>query len=121
MERIILFLEDPKILERVQGTLTGDYQVVPAASGNDLAEPWDLAIVDAAALERLRDSLKARKQVEDPVRFPVLLAARTDEWRRVAEERQSPVDEIMHVPVAPRELRLRVENLLLARRLSREV
>jgi PAS domain S-box-containing protein len=120
MERILLFLEDPEARRRLQELLAGHHEVA-AAGGAALTEPCDLAIVDLSHLTRMRDPLRARKQAEEPVRFPVLLAALAQELEPAAAELGQTVDEIILLPVEPRELRLRVGNLLQLRRLSREL
>jgi PAS domain S-box-containing protein len=121
MERILLFLEDPETRRRLQELLADKYQVAAAASAATLAEPCDLAIVDLFHLTRMRDPLRARKQAEEPGWFPVLLAASPQELKPAAAELGLTADEVILWPVKPRELSVRVGNLLQLRRLSREL
>jgi PAS domain S-box-containing protein len=118
MERILLFLADQEACGQIREYLAGDYQVAAAASAAALAEPCDLAIVDLPALERLTPPLQARKQLEAPIRFPVLLAVPPQELTGMAAELGDTVDEFILLPLKPQEIRLRVRNLLEARRLS---
>lgn len=121
MERILLFLKDPESRRRLQELLAGHYEVALAANAAALTPPCDLAIVDFSHLTRMRDPLRARKQVEEPVLFPVLLAALPQELKPAAAELGLTVDEIILWPMEPRELQVRVGNLLQLRRLSREL
>jgi PAS domain S-box-containing protein len=121
MERILLFLEDPDILAQVRESLKGGYQVVPAPGRAELEAPWDLAIMDWPALVRFERPLRARKRKAVPVQLPVLLAARPAELSQLVDERQALVDDLLFLPLVPRELGLRVNTLLQARRLSLEV
>jgi PAS domain-containing protein len=121
MERILLFLEDPETRRRLQELLAAHWQVAVAAAGAALTQPCDLAIVDFSNLTRMRDPLKARKQEEEPVLFPVLLAALPQELEPAAAELGLTMDEIILRPVEAQELPVRVGNLLQLRRLSREL
>jgi PAS domain S-box-containing protein len=120
MERILFFLGDPETRRRLQEMLAGHYEVA-AAGGAALTEPCDLVIVDLSHLTRMPDPLRARKQAEAPVRFPVLLAALPQELEAAAPELGLTVDDIILWPAEPQELQVRVGNLLQLRRLSREL
>ncbi len=121
MEQILLFLDDPEARKLLPGLRAGDFQAAAADSAAALAQPCDLAIVDLPRLGRMRGPLRARKKVEEPVLFPVLLAILPQELEQVSSELGLTADEIILLPVEPQELRLRVGNLLRARRLSREL
>jgi PAS domain S-box-containing protein len=121
MEKILLFLNDRDSLAQVRESLEGDYQVVSAAGRADLAEPWDLAILDYPAWAGLQAPLQARKQMAGQVLLPVLLAARPADLSQVDEAGEALVDDLLLLPLEPRELALRVGTLLRARRLSLEL
>ena len=98
--------------------------------------PFDLCLLDEAALARFWSLLQGRKAVEEPVFLPMLLvteslgsdgvtgcdrAGEPTPASITLEQLRQKVDDVIVSPVAPVELLLRIEGLLARRHLSLEV
>lgn len=84
-------------------------------------QSFDLAIVDAASYREHREFLRARKQEEDPVLFPILLITNRRNLAVFGGPMIKLVDEVVVAPVEKVELFARVEMLLRTRDLSLEL
>jgi response regulator RpfG family c-di-GMP phosphodiesterase len=91
--------------------------ILPAAEGS-LTEPFDLAIVDGAAIELWGYELQAAKHAAAPVFLPYLLLAPHQQPQFVGRHLGQTADELLRTPIDPAELRTRVALLLRMRYLS---
>jgi light-regulated signal transduction histidine kinase (bacteriophytochrome) len=118
LSRILLLLENPENRRLLADILERRHElaVTPAP---DI--PFDLVIVDGASLKSHGEYLLIRKQEEDPVFLPVLLATPRQAVGLFSGPLFRLVDEVVVTPVEKVELIARVEMLLRARRLSLEL
>lgn len=73
MSRILLLIDHRQNRHLLAEWLERNYQVVLSEADGALQKPFDLAILDGPALDRLWDQVQARKQLEEPLFLPVLL------------------------------------------------
>ena len=116
MSRILTLLDNAANARVLEELLARKHEVVHAP-----VEDADLAIVDSASVPAHAEFLRARKQAEDPVFFPVLLVTTRQNAGIFAGPLAALADEIVLTPVEKVELFARVEMLLRARRLSLEL
>ncbi len=122
MDRIILLLEHRSNRELLAEWLAGRYDVLSEPPEASLSAPYDLAIVDAMALDRLgAEAIRARRQLEEPIFLPFLLIVSREDVGLATRQLWRTVDELILSPVERVELQARVEILLRARRLSQEL
>jgi signal transduction histidine kinase len=121
MERILLLLEHQGNHGPLVAWLQQHYQVVLADAASSLSVAFDLAILDAPALERWRQAVLERKAAEEPVFLPFLLLAPRQQASQLAHHLWQSVDELLLTPVEQLELRARTEILLRVRKQSLEL
>jgi diguanylate cyclase (GGDEF)-like protein len=121
VNRVLLQLEHGKNSELLAAWLAPDYQVVVGEGAAALEQPFDLAIVDAPALDRLRDAMRRRQAREAPILLPVLLVTPLRGASRAQRQLWESVDEVIGTPIQKGELQVRLQVLLRARRLSLEL
>jgi signal transduction histidine kinase len=121
MERILLLLEHQGNRRLLATWLSQHYQVVLAEAPASLSAAFDLAILDAPALEQQRQAVLARKAAEEPVFLPCLLLSPRQQVRQVAHHLWQSVDELLLTPTDQLELHARAEILLRVRRQSLEL
>jgi len=101
--------------------LSAYHSVGEHPSGQALDEPFDLCIIDAPNLNRMKSELEARREAEQPGILPVLLVTpRRDIWTRMPHLWQL-VDDSITTPANKLEFQARTEILLRARRISLEL
>ena len=93
------------------------YDLSVADPGRDLPTDYDLCVLDTAAMERSRGALVAAVESADPVFLPHLLVTPEEALERALTP-DSPVDEVVTMPVDQAVLGQRIENLIDARRAS---
>src|SRR5712692_130977 len=121
MARIVLMIEGRENRHLLNAFLSAYHSVGEHPVGQPLEEPFDLCIVDAVSLGRVKADLEARRDQEQPGILPVLLVSqRRDVWTRTPNLWQL-VDESITTPVSKIELQSRVEILLRARHISLEL
>jgi signal transduction histidine kinase len=121
MARIILMIKGKENRHLLNAFLSAYHSVGEHPTDEPLEEPFDLCIVDAASLGRVKTELEARRDQEQPGILPVLLVSqRRDVWTQIPNL-WLLVDESITVPVSKVELQSRVEILLRARRISLEL
>ncbi|NJL20771.1 MAG: HAMP domain-containing histidine kinase [Leptolyngbyaceae cyanobacterium SM1_3_5] len=125
MNRILIFVEQAENRRLLAEWLGRYYEVVVGESAVQagkavplLDEPFDLCILDGAALHHLREWVQARKQAEQPVFLPVLLITLRADVKLLTRHLWKTVDELIGNPIEKLELQARVEMLLRSRRLS---
>lgn len=121
MERILLLLEHQGNCRLLAAWLSQHYQVVRADTPPSLSAAFDLAILDAPALERQQQAVLARKAAEEPVFLPFLLLSPRQQVRQVAHHLWQSVDELLLMPTDKLELHARAEILLRVRKQSLEL
>ncbi len=121
MARIVLIIEGKENRQLLSAFLSAYHSVGEHQPGQPLEEPFDLCIVDAVSLGKVKADLEARRDEEQPGILPVLLVSpHRDIWSRTPNLWQL-VDESITTPVSKIELQSRVEILLRARRTSLEL
>ena len=118
MSRILLLIDQRQNRHLIADWLGRNYQVVAPEGSTTLAEPFDLAILDGPALDRVWVQVQARKQTEEPLFLPVLLLTSRQGVDLVTRHLWRTIDEVVLRPIEKVELQARVEILLRARRLS---
>jgi signal transduction histidine kinase len=118
MSRILLLIDHRQNRRLLTEWLERNYQVVLSEADRALQEPFDLAILDGPALDRLWDQVQARKHQEEPLFLPVLLLTSRQRVDLVTRHLWCAIDEVVLRPIERVELQARVEILLRARRLS---
>jgi signal transduction histidine kinase len=118
LNRILLMLEHQENQALLAAELERDNEVVAGTGEDDLAQDFDLCILDGASLDRLQDHVRARKDEEQPVLLPILLVTSRPGVRMITRHLWRIVDELIVAPIEKPELRARVEILLRARSLS---
>ena len=113
---IIDHRENRRLLNEV---LSSRYRTSVAEAGRELDPPFDLAIVDGSAFDRIGNRIVARKKAESTF-LPFLLITSSPDAGLAASHLWREVDEVLQIPVRKVELLARVEMLLQARRFSRE-
>jgi signal transduction histidine kinase len=118
MSRILLLVEHRQNRRLLADWLGRSYQVEVPEDDGALQDPFDLAILDGPALDRLWDQVRIRKQTEEPLFLPVLLLMSSQGVDLVTRHLWRTIDEVVLRPIEKVELQARVEILLRARRLS---
>ena len=118
MNRILLLIDHQQNRRLLADWLERTYQVVLPKADGALQQPFDLAILDGPALDRLWDQVRARKQSEEPLLLPVLLLTSRQGIDLVTRHLWRTIDEVVLRPIEKVELQARVEILLRARRQS---
>lgn len=119
MDKVFLLLDHPENLTKMREALEGSYELL--TSDDALEEPFDLGIVDGMALERLWEKVRERRERERPAFLPFLLLTSRGDVDYLTRNLWEVVDDLVHTPVRPLELRARIEVLLRARRYSRDL
>ncbi len=121
MERILVLIEHRRNREVLVDWLSRSYEVAQTGGEEGLTGPFDLALLDGAALERLKEKLRALKKQTAPIFLPVLLMTNRQNEAATTRYLGRDVDEVIATPIDKAELKLRIENLLKTRRLSNEL
>ena len=118
MSVIAIALENAKDRALMSELLAGTHTVEEIGPEGTLPQEFDLCIVGARMLPLIAEQIRARKEAEQPVFLPFLLAASRQDAKMIGNRLWETVDELVTVPVEKRELLARVEVLLRIRRLS---
>ncbi len=121
MHRILLQLDHEENRRLLAQWLEPQYRVLPDSAQALLADTYDLCILDASALERLRQQIEARKTQERPLFLPFLVVIPHRHRHLITGPLRQCVDELITSPVEKTELIVRLENLLRIRQLSLEL
>jgi PAS domain S-box-containing protein len=113
MRSIALLVDDSDVKRHLKGLLGSSYQLMRGRSSAHIPKrPFDLAIVDLPALERMRGQLEICKESLTPVALPILLVlSPTDLESQPFQSANDLMDEIILTPIHDRELELRLETL----------
>ena len=118
MERVLLEVKNSRDRNLLEEWLAQDYQILPPDPEQELAPPFDLAILDGPSLKRFRRKVRARRRAEEPVLLPFLLLTVRRKGRRPTRHLGDLVDDLIVRPLHETEVRARVANLLRMRKLS---
>jgi signal transduction histidine kinase len=118
MSRILLLIDHRQNCHLLAEWLGRNHQMVLPEADGFLREPFDLAILDGPALDRLWEQVRVRKQTEEPLFLPVLLLTSRQGVDLVTRHLWRTIDDMVLHPIDKMELQARVEILLRARRLS---
>ena len=113
-DRILVMLSNAQNERLLGETLASRYDVVHAIDGT----PFDLCIVAGIVLHREWERLAAIRADTEPVFLPVLLATDRGDVGLITRDLWRVVDDVITRPIEKSELRVRLETLLRARRLS---
>ncbi len=122
MERILVVLANRENQNLLAQVLVPQYDVtfdVPTvASQAEASAEIDLCILDGSSLNKYVEELAAMRTREDPALLPVLLLSDRKAVGLMSKEQWRVVDDVALRPLDKREMRVRVETLVRARRLS---
>ena len=121
MSVIAIALENAKDRKLMSELLAENHKVEEVGPDGALPEDFDLCIIDARARRRMATRISARKDAEEPVFLPFLLALSRQDAKMMIVSPWESVDDLVIVPVEKRELLARVEVLLRTRRLSMDL
>src|SRR5678816_2947727 len=103
---------DHKENSRLLFEYLGQYHTIVAPEADDIASvPFDLAIFDGPALNRLGRQIDRLKESHRPLFLPVLLVTGRQEISLITRHLWRVIDEIIVIPIEKVELRARVEVL----------
>lgn len=118
----ILLAVDHKENSRLLLECLNQYHTVILFDREDILDPpFDLAIFDGHALNRLWQQIASRKEMAQPLFLPTLLISSHQDTKLMTRQLWRVVDELIAVPIEKVELLLRVEVLVRARRQSLEL
>ena len=121
MSVIAIALESAKDRKLMSEFLAEKHTVEEIGPDGALPKDFDLCIIDARARRRMAARISARKDAEEPVFLPFLLALSQQDAKMMIIRPWQSVDELMTVPVEKQDLLARVEVLLRTRRLSMDL
>ena len=116
MPSILLLIQQRGNRQLLSDRLSRNYQVAIGESEQDLAQPFDLAILDTSMLRMLLPKLQLRKSSELPAYLPFLLITSHQDTGALTSDVWNLVDELILAPINPVELRARVEVLFRIRK-----
>jgi signal transduction histidine kinase len=119
--RILLLLDHAENQQLLARELERRYQVVVADTCASLDQQFDLCVVDGPSLDRHWEEVQRRKEREEPCLLPVLLVTSRPDVKMITRHVWRSVDELIVMPIEKPELWARVQVLLRARALSREL
>jgi diguanylate cyclase (GGDEF)-like protein len=118
MSRILLLIETQRNRRQVEGFLSKGHEVIPARPDRSLEENFDLAIIDAPTLRKLRGEVEQKRRQQEPVLLPFLLMAQRRRGSTPIRHLGATVDDLILRPLDKFELNARVSNLLRMREMS---
>ncbi len=121
MSRILLLLDNKEDRRLLAEWLSSKYQVLIPDSEQALDRPFDLCIMDGTNLDRLWEWVQARKEAEQPVFSPFLLATSRQNVGMATGYLYQSIDEVIITPIEKLELQARLEILLRTRQGSLEL
>jgi hypothetical protein len=121
MDAIVFLIESQELRQGLEDCLRQRYEVITARGKRPLQETFDLAVLDEATLKRLHKAIQERRKIE-PTRFlPFLLVTTSDARDVIVAHLGQTIDELLVWPADQVVLQTRVQNLLQARHLARDL
>jgi two-component system sporulation sensor kinase A len=121
MDAIVFLIELQELRQHLEDCLGQRYEVIAATGNRALRETFDLAVLDEATLKRLHKAIQARRKIESPQFLPCLLVTTSDAHNLIAAHLGRTIDELLVWPIDRVVLQMRVQNLLQARHLRRDL
>lgn len=121
MSHILLLLDHKSNRRLLADWLGQHYQVLSQEHVTLPTAPFDLCLLDGAALSRLWKDVHEYKTAAEPVFLPVVLVTAQREAELLTRHLWETVDEMIKIPIEKVELQARVAMLLRTRRLSQEL
>lgn len=124
MARILLLFARSANSDFVSDRLSQHHDVVIGVPENlelalqQLAQPFDLCIVDGQTLEQLWQPIQDRRELEAPVLLPFLLIVAREKLGLINRQLWQVIEEVVSAPIETAELQARVEILLRTRQYS---
>jgi PAS domain S-box-containing protein len=121
MDAIVLLIESQEVRRTLEVCLRQRYEVIISGDERVLQETFDLAVLDGATLKRLHRAIQTRRKIETTRFLPFLLVTPSDECDLIAPHLGHTIDELLCWPFADAVLHMRVQTLLRARHLARDL
>jgi len=121
MDAIVFLIESQELRQDLEDCLRQRYEVIAATGKRALRETFDLAVLDGATLKRLHKAIQERRKIESPQFLPFLLVTTSDAHDLIAAHLGQTIDELLVWPTDQVVLQMRVQNLLQARHLRRDL
>ena len=121
MDAILLLIESEELRQDLEDWLRPSYEVIVAKGEGVLQETFDLAVLDGATLKRHQKAIQEHRKVA-PTRFlPFLLVTTSNAHDLITASLGQTIDEVLFWPTDRVVLQARVQNLLRARHLARDL
>jgi two-component system sporulation sensor kinase A len=121
MDAIVFLIESQELRQGLEDCLGQRYEVIAATGKRALRETFDLAVLDGATLKRLHKAIQERRKIEPTQFLPFLLVTTSDARDLIAAHLGQTIDELLVWPTDQVVLQMRVQNLLQARHLRRDL
>ena len=121
MDAIVFLIESQELRQSLKDCLRQRYEVIAATGNRALRETFDLAVLDGATLKRLHKAIQERRKIESPQFLPFLMVTTSDAHDLIAAHLGQTIDELLVWPTDQVVLQMRVQNLLQARHLRRDL
>lgn len=121
MNHILLLLDHKSNRKLLVDWLAQHYEVLSPEQGTLPKTPFDLCVLDGAALARLWRDVYEYKTAAEPVFLPVVLVTAQREVELLTRHLWKTVDELIKIPIEKVELQARVAMLLRTRQLSQKL
>jgi PAS domain S-box-containing protein len=121
MDAIVFLIESQELRQGLEDCLGQRYEVIAATGKRALRETFDLAVLDGATLKRLHKAIQARRKIEPTQFLPFLLVTTSGARDLIAAHLGQTIDELLVWPTDQVVLQMRVQNLLQARHLRRDL
>lgn len=121
MSHILLLLDHKSNRRLLADWLGQHYEVLSPEPGILPTTPFDLCVLDGAALARLWKDVHEYKTAAEPVFLPVVLVTAQREVELLTRHLWKTVDELIKIPIEKVELQARVATLLRTRQMSQEL
>lgn len=121
MSHILLLLDHKSNRRLLADWLGQHYEVLAPEQGILPTTPFDLCVLDGAALTRLWKDVHGYKKAAEPLFLPVILVSAQPEAELLTHHLWKTVDELIKTPIEKMELQARVAMLLRTRQLSHDL
>ena len=121
MDAIVFLIESQELRQDLEDCLRQRYEVIAATGKRALRETFDLAVLDGATLKRLHKAIQERRKIEPTQFLPFLLVTTSDARDLIAAHLGQTIDDLLVWPTDQVVLQMRVQNLLQARHLRRDL
>jgi len=121
MDAIVFLIESQELRQDLEDCLRQRYEVIAATGKRALRETFDLAVLDGATLKRLHKAIQERRKIESTQFLPFLLVTTSDARDLIAAHLGQTIDDLLVWPTDQVVLQMRVQNLLQARHLRRDL